>query len=73
MQTLAVALPTAGGLKPATLYYERSYSQGGHWLDLLHLIRQWPVYLGIPNPDSLEGDYWGCLDGFRQGFATDCA
>ena len=57
---------------PATLYYEHDYSQGQHAVDLLHLIRQWPVYLAIPNPDNLEEDYWQSLNGLRQQFAIDC-
>jgi hypothetical protein len=75
VQTLTVTLPTVGGPTAATLYYERPYGRGEHCLDLLHLIRQWPVYLAIknPSPDNLEENYWRWLDGFRQRFSIDCA
>ena len=73
MQVIQVKLPTTTGAATATLFFERDYTQGNHWLDLLHLIRQWPVYLAIQDPDTLEEDYWRNLDGFRQAFTTDCA
>ena len=73
MQAIQVNLPTATGPATATLFFERDYTQGNHWLDLLHLIRQWPVYLVIQDPDALEENYWRNLDGFRRAFTTDCA
>ena len=46
---------------------------GKDWLDLLHLIRQWSVYLAVSDPDALEEEYWFNLDDFRQAFTTACA
>ena len=40
MQNIRVNLPTTtGAAATATLLFERDYTQGNHWLDLLHLIR----------------------------------
>ena len=73
MQSTLVNLPTTTGAAAATLLFERDYAQGNHWLDFLHLIRQWPVYLAIQDPDALEEDYWCNLNDFRTTFTTKCA
>ena len=73
MQSTLVNLPTTTGAAAATLLFERDYAQGNHWLDFLHLIRQWPVYLAIQDPDALEEDYWCNLNDFRTTFTAKCA
>jgi hypothetical protein len=71
MKSQQVTLPTQPNPTNATLHYEADYTQGGHWLDFLHLIRQGLLF-GMQKGVSLEEDYWLNLNGFRDQFAADC-
>jgi hypothetical protein len=71
MHSIPVALPTAGGNTPATLYYEQDYNLlGGHPLSFLHIIRQPHLILNIHNPHGLEESLWDSLNATRKAFAA---